>query len=80
MNEVPEANQVLHAAAKTPEGLLLFDTCPSEEAFKAFFGSEEVQAMFAKHGLLLGAHEDYPLVAAYARGRRIDAQAWGGGE
>ena len=42
--EVPESNHVLHAAAKTPDGLLIFDTCPSEEAYRAFIrtrGSRE---------------------------------------
>ena len=32
MEQVPASNHVLHAAARTPDGLLIFDTCPSEEA------------------------------------------------
>ena len=35
--EVPESNHMLHAAARTPDGLLIFDTCPSEEVYRAFF-------------------------------------------
>jgi len=36
--DVPESNHTFHAAAKTPEGLLIFDTCPSEEVYRQFFG------------------------------------------
>ena len=39
--EVPESNHVLHATAKTPDGLLVFDTCPSEEVYREFFAPEE---------------------------------------
>ena len=43
---------MLHAAAKTPDGLLIFDTCPSEEAYRAFVGPEgPANALFEKHGL-----------------------------
>ena len=37
MAEIPESNHVLHVCAKTPDGLLVFDTCPSEEQCRAFF-------------------------------------------
>ena len=37
MAEVPESNHVLHAAAKTRDGLLIFDTCPSGEVYREFF-------------------------------------------
>ena len=39
MEQVPASNHVL-SAARTPDGLLIFDTCPSEEACHAFFGSD----------------------------------------
>lgn len=77
MAEVPESNNVLHAAAKTPDGLVMFDTCPSKEVFDAFFSSEDVQALFARHGLTGAAVEDYPVVAAYARRARVDTLPWG---
>ena len=47
MERVPEANHVLHAAARTPDGLLIFDTCPSEEAYRSFFGSEATREVKA---------------------------------
>ena len=67
MAQIPASNHVLHAAARTPDGLLIFDTCPSEEAYRAFFGSDHVRALFAEHGLREGVVEDFPVVAAYAR-------------
>ncbi len=73
MAEVPESNHVLHAAAKTPDGLLIFDTCPSEEVYRAFFDPEgPVIALFAKHGLLPATQEDYPVICAYAARSRLD--------
>jgi hypothetical protein len=77
MAEIPASNHVLHAAACTPDGLLIFDTCPSEEAYHAFFGSDEVRARLADHGLADGVVEDFPLVAAYACRREVTDATWG---
>lgn len=76
--EVPETNNVLHACAKTPDGLVIFDTCPSKEVFDDFFSRDEVQALFARHGLDLSTAqvEDHPLVAAFARRARVDTLPW----
>jgi len=73
MAEVPESNHVLHAAAKTPDGLLIFDTCPSEEAYRTFFApGGPASAMFEKHGLVPAAREDFPVIRAYAARSRVD--------
>ena len=74
--QIPASNHVLHAAARTPDGLLIFDTCPSEEAYRAFFGSDDVRALFAEHDLRDGVVEDFPLVAAYARRREVTDATW----
>ena len=76
MERVPEANHVLHAAARTPDGLLIFDTCPSEEAYRSFFGSEATRELFAEHGLVDGVVEDFPVVRAYAGRARITEASW----
>jgi hypothetical protein len=76
LEEIPASNHVLHAAARTPDGLLIFDTCPSEEAYHAFFGSERVLALFEKHGLRDAAAEDFPVIAAYARRRELTNETW----
>ena len=69
--EVPESNHMLHAAARTPEGLLVFDTCPSEEAYRAFFDGPG-SALFARHGLVPTSREDYPVLRAYGARTRLD--------
>ncbi len=77
MEGVPATNHVLHAAARTPDGLLIFDLCPSEEAYHAFFGSDEVRTMFAEHGLEAGDVEDFPVVLAFARRTELTDENWG---
>lgn len=70
---IPESNHKLHAAAKTPTGFLIFDTCPSEQVFHDFVDGP-VRELFAKHGLTPVSVEDYPMSAAYAQGTRIDVE------
>lgn len=72
--EVPAENMRFSACARTPTGMVMFDTCPSKEVFDAFFASEDVKALFARHGLGRPASVvDYPVVAAWAGGQRVDA-------
>jgi hypothetical protein len=64
---------VLHAAAKTPDGLLIFDTCPSEEVYREFFDPKgPVSALFEKHGLVPKTRNDYPVIRAFAARARVD--------
>jgi hypothetical protein len=71
--ELPESNHKLHASAKTPDGLLIFDTCPSEDVYRSFFeNGGPAEALFAKHGLVPAQREDHPVTRAYARGERIE--------
>jgi hypothetical protein len=71
--EVPESNHVLHAAAKTPDGLLIFDTCPSEDVYRTFFEPDgPAMALFEKHGLVPASREDYPVIRAYGALSRLD--------
>ena len=79
MGKIPASNHVLHAAARTPDGLLIFDTCPSVEAYHAFFGSEQIRAVLAEHGLVDGVVEDFPLVSAYARRAEVTDENWDDG-
>jgi hypothetical protein len=76
MEKVPATNRVFHAAARTPDGLLILDTCPSVEAHHAFFGSDEVRAMFAEHGHADGAVEDFPVLRAFARRAELTDDDW----
>ena len=70
--ELPQSNLALHACARTPDGILLVDTCPSKEVFDAFAASDDFQALLARYGLgepssVVG----YPVVRAYAAGERV---------
>ena len=69
--EVPESNHTLHAAAKTPTGLLIFDTCPSEQVYHEFVEGQGLELM-ARHGLVPTSREDHPVTRAYANGARAD--------
>jgi hypothetical protein len=73
---IPAARHGPHAAARTPDGLLIFDTCPSEEAYRDFFASPEVRGLFAEVGLVGGVVEDYPIVRAYARREEVTTASW----
>jgi hypothetical protein len=71
--EIPESNHMLHAAAKTPDGLLIFDTCPSEEAYRLFFDpGGPAAALFERHGLVPTTREDHPVIRAFAAQSRLD--------
>jgi hypothetical protein len=77
MEKIPVGNNVLHAAARTPDDLLIFDTCPSEEAYRAFFDSDPVRRRFAECGLRLEeAVEDFPVTRAYARRVALTDASW----
>jgi hypothetical protein len=73
MAEVPDSNHVLHAAAKTADGLLIFDTCPSEEVYHAFYEGPGAE-LFARHGLVPASREDHPVIRAYGSGARLDGR------
>jgi hypothetical protein len=58
----------LHACAVEPNGITLYDACPTREAFERFSTSAEFRAGIAAVGLPEPEIEDYPLHAARARG------------
>ena len=70
--EGPESN---HAPRRSqdPDGLLIFDTCPSEEVYRAFFAEGgPASALFEKHGLVPTTREDYPVIRAFGAQSRLD--------
>ena len=72
--DIPAENMRFSACARTPTGIVIFDTCPSKEVYDAFVASDDVQALVARHGLGAPASvADHPVVAAFANGARIDA-------
>lgn len=67
--EFPLAQMELHLCLRAPDGLVIVDTCPTEEAFRAFVSSPEFPAMLQRHGLPpLASIDDYPVHAAIASG------------
>ncbi len=74
--DVPESNHLLHAALRTPDGLAIFDTCPSEDVFHRFFGPDGPgTSLFESHGLVPANREDFPVIRAFASGARVDEPA-----
>ena len=42
--EMPTAEFIAHLCLLTPDGILIVDTCPTQEAFEAFAGSGEFRS------------------------------------
>jgi hypothetical protein len=70
--EVPTDNMRFAACVRTATGILVIDTCPSQEVFEEFFGRPEVRMLMAHHGLGDPVSVvDGPVVAAFAGGERL---------
>jgi hypothetical protein len=68
--DIPSASMRLHLCLRAADGIVIVDTCPSEDAFKAF-SSGPFPALRAKHGLPEPESvEDFPVLAAFVDGRR----------
>jgi hypothetical protein len=73
MGEIPASNMRLHLCLRTPDGMIMVDTCPSREAFDAFAEGDFFRALRAKHGLPDPEQvEDFPVHTAYIEGAVID--------
>jgi hypothetical protein len=74
--EVPTENMDVHLCLRAPDGLVVVDTCPSEEEFRAFHNGETFRALRARHGLPDPTRvEDFPVHVAIARGVALAARA-----
>ena len=74
MAEIPPEAIQFAACIRTPDGIVIIDTCPSKEVFDEFVASEGFQALLARHGLDTPASlTDHPVVAAFAGGRRVES-------
>lgn len=77
MSSIPAESMRFSACARVPDGIVVFDTCPSKAVFDDFSASPGFRSLLEAHGL--GAPDsivDGPAVVAYADGRRVD----GGGD
>ena len=66
--DIPSASMRLHLCIRTPEGIVIVDTCPSREAFEDF-AARPFPALRNRHGLP-EPHEvhDGPVHAAFVAG------------
>ena len=68
--EIPTASMRVHLCMRAREGIVVVDTCPSEEAFQAF-SSGPFLALRSKHGLPDPERiEDFPVHAAFVDGEQ----------
>lgn len=65
--DIPAANMRLHLCLRADDGIVVVDTCPSREAYEAFFGGGSFAALLTRHGLPEPATTDHPVHAAIAR-------------
>ena len=67
--EIPSANMRLHLCLRAPDGIVLVDTCPSQEVLEAFAAGDEFRSLRERHGLPDPDRlEDFPVHAAFVDG------------
>ena len=71
--EVPAASMRFHACVRTPDGILLFDTCPTKEIFEEIRASEWWRDALVRHGLPQPQVVDYPVHIAFANGEIVES-------
>ena len=60
----------LHLCLRTPDGILLVDTCPDRDAFERFAASDDFRALRERHGLPDPERvDDFPVHAAIVDAR-----------
>ena len=66
--DVPVAQMPATLALRTPDGLLVVDTCPTREAYERFRDGEWFAGLLARHGLPRPVMQDYPVERAVLAG------------
>ena len=64
MASMPPGNTTWHLCARRPEGLVIYDTCPSEEVFQGFSTSPGFLGAITAAGLPRPAVTGLPVVSA----------------
>jgi|tagenome__1003787_1003787.scaffolds.fasta_scaffold17677992_1 hypothetical protein len=73
MASMPAGNTSWHLCARRDDGIVIYDTCPSEDAFIAFSSSPGLQQAFAAAGLPAPVITGIPVVSARAAGDVVSA-------
>jgi hypothetical protein len=71
--DVPRANMRLHLSLRAPDGLVVVDTCPSEEVYRAFFAGDAFRALRERHGLPEPELTDFPVHRVFVDGAEREA-------
>lgn len=70
--ELGPARIEMQLCLRARDGLVIVDTCPTEEAFRGFIASPDFAAMLERHGLPeLSSIDDYPVHTAIAGGEIV---------
>ena len=71
LTELPAQNMRLHLCMRAPDGIVIVDTCPSQDVFDAFFAGEGFRALRMRYGLPdPESVEDFPVHTAFIDGAR----------
>lgn len=49
--DIPPQNMRLHLCLRADDGMVVVDTCPTQEAYEAFFSDGPFRSLLARHGL-----------------------------
>ena len=71
MASLPAGNVSWHLCARRNDGIVIYDTCPSEEVFRAFSSAPGFHQAIAAAGLPDPAISGAPVVSARAAGRDV---------
>ncbi len=74
--DVPAENMKLHLCLRAPDGIVIVDTCPTEEVFRVFHHGEAFRALRTRHGLPDPDRlDDFPVHVAFAGGTGVGEPA-----
>ena len=71
METIPPGNVGVHLCAVRPDGITLFDTCPSQAVFERFTSDPALQQAFTAAGLPRPAIDDLPVYVARGPGGTV---------
>lgn len=70
--EIPAQSMRLHLCMRAPDGIVVVDTCPSEDIYRGFVAGAMAE-LSAAHGMPAPERlEDFPVHTAFVSGERVD--------
>jgi hypothetical protein len=71
IDEISRSSMRFHACVRAPDGIMVFDTCPTREAFEEVRASDWWHDAPERHGLAQPQIEDFPVHVAFANGQIV---------